>query len=79
VLRRTVREFVEVVNRTLGDVMKVRYVFPYGAELTVGEADYFLGLGGEERLLSVREQEAIWEYFFEDLDPTLIGLDARID
>jgi hypothetical protein len=79
VFQRSVREFVEVVNRTLGDVMEVRYVFPWGAELVVGDAGYFLGLGGDERILTVREQEAIWEYFFDDLDPALVGLDSRFE
>jgi hypothetical protein len=77
-LERTVKRFVEDVNRVLGaDAMQIRYRFWSGLELYYRGNSMALGGVSETHVLTVAEQEAICLYF--DLDQTLFGLDARAD
>lgn len=77
-MNRSVREFVDHVRQVLGEELTLLYIFrPRNTELRLGDISYSLGAVGENHLLTPAEQAAIWEYFFGDLDPALIGLDPR--
>lgn len=73
---RTIRQFVDAVNAVFGQRMEILYSWFFGLELRMEGLPYALGKVGEERMLTVAEQEAICRYF--DLDPRLLGLDAPI-